>query len=68
MKKTTINYHDLMEYGFLERTARSIIRQGKSQMVKSGYSVYDNKRVGTVPVDVIEEIVGFPLFPLDKER
>lgn len=61
MKKTTVNYQDLMGYGFLERTARAIIRQGKAKMVDAGYSVYNNKRVGAVPMNVIEEIVGFPL-------
>lgn len=61
MEKVTVNYQDLMEYGFLERTARAIIRQGKAKMVDAGYSVYSNKRVGTVPMNIIEEIVGFPL-------
>ena len=67
MNNKTINYKYLTnELKFPEATAKTIIRQAKIKMVKSGYTIYDNKRLGTVPIFAIEEILGFKL--LEKER
>ena len=67
MNNKTINYKYLTnKLQFPEATAKAIIRQAKIKMVKSGYSRYNNKRLGTVPVFAVEEILGFKL--LDKER
>lgn len=63
----TIDYKYLKdELQFPEATAKAIIRQAKIKMVKLGYSIYNNKRLGTVPISVVEEILGFKL--LEKER
>ena len=67
MNKKTIDYKFLKdELDFPEATAKAIIRQAKIKMVKSGYAIYNNKRLGTVPIFAAEEILGFKL--LEKER
>ena len=52
---------DLEELGFKTNRAVTIIRQAKVRMVNQGYPYYNNKRVGVVPRQVIEEILGIPL-------
>lgn len=67
MNKKTIDYKFLKdELDFPEATAKAIIRQAKIKMVKSGYAIYNNKRLGSVPIFAVEEILGFKL--LEKER
>ena len=67
MNNKTIDYKYLTnELQFPEATAKAIIRQAKIKMVKSGYAIYNNKRLGTVPIFAVEETLGFKL--LDKER
>ena len=67
MNNKTINYKYLTnKLQFPEATAKAIIRQAKIKMVKSGYSIYNNNRLGNFPIFVVEEILGFKL--LDKER
>ena len=52
---------DLEELGFKTNQSVTIIRQAKVRMVNQGYPYYNNKRVGVVPRQVIEEILGIPL-------
>ena len=67
MNNKTIDYKYLTnELQFPEATAKAIIRQAKIKMVKSGYAIYNKKRLGTVPIFAVEEILGFKL--LEKER
>ena len=67
MNNKTIDYKYLTnELQFPEATAKAIIRQAKIKMVKSGYAIYNNKRLGSVPIFAVEEILGFKL--LEKER
>ncbi len=63
---TTINYKDIMNLGFPKHTARSIIKQAKIQLVNRGLTLYENNRIGTVPREIIEEILGIQ-FPIKKE-
>ena len=63
---TTINYKDIMNLGFPKHTARSIIKQAKIQLVNRGLTLYENNRIGTVPREIIEEILGMQ-FPIKKE-
>jgi len=58
---TTICKKDLVELGYKDHTAMSIIRQAKTIMVKQGYPFYLNKRLGRVPVEVVESILGASL-------
>jgi hypothetical protein len=53
-----VSYDDLVNLGYLKGTARSTIRQAKIIMVNRGFAFYDNKRLGVVPLEVVEEILG----------
>ena len=59
--KNMICRKDLEELGFKTNQAVTIIRQAKVRMVNQGYPYYNNKRVGVVLRQVIEEILGIPL-------
>ncbi|HEM5314544.1 TPA: DUF3173 domain-containing protein [Streptococcus suis] len=61
MNSYTINYKDLVVLGYPKATAQQIIRQTKLNMVKQGYTLYSNRRLGTVPVTAVEEVLGFKL-------
>lgn len=47
--------------GFKEHTAKTIIHQAKILMVSKGFGLYNNKRIGTVPVWAVESIIGVRL-------
>ena len=55
-----------MNLGFPKHTARSIIKQSKIQLVNRGLTLYANNRIGTVPREIVEEILGIQ-FPIKKE-
>ncbi|EMW5406266.1 DUF3173 domain-containing protein [Enterococcus faecalis] len=59
--KNTICRKDLENLGFKSHQAVMIIRQAKIKMVNQGYPYYNNKRVGVVPRQAVEEIIGIPL-------
>ena len=54
----TVTKDDLIAMGFPKGTAQGIIREAKYKMVNKGFSFYANKRLGRVPVGVVEEIIG----------
>jgi hypothetical protein len=49
---------DLINAGFSKYTAINIIRQAKQIMVQRGYPFYNNKRLGRVPKETVESILG----------
>lgn len=55
----TVNKNDLVSLGYSEGTSKRIIRQGKDILVKRGFTVYQNKRIGTIPATVATELLGF---------
>lgn len=57
----TICKKDLVQIGYKEHTARSLICQAKAIMVERGYPFYNNKRLGLVPKPVVESIIGVTL-------
>lgn len=57
----TITRQDLVSLGYQSETARKIIAQAKSILISRGYPFYDNRRLGRVPVNVVEEILGVQL-------
>lgn len=61
MENKTVNCSHLVKIGFPKSTSQQIIRQAKRMMVKRGYTLYANKRLGNVPIDAVEEILGFKL-------
>jgi len=54
----TICKDDLIEMGYKKYQAISLIREAKAIMVQKGCPYYNNKRLGRVPREVIEEILG----------
>ncbi|MBM5604511.1 DUF3173 domain-containing protein [Listeria seeligeri] len=61
MNRTTISKSELILMGYRPHTASTIIRQAKQMMVQRGYPFYNNKRLGYVPRNVVEEIIGVSL-------
>lgn len=57
----TVTKDDLVALGFSERTSRSIIRKGKHLLVERGFYVYDNKRIGTIPATIAEELLDLKI-------
>ncbi|AMG49381.1 DUF3173 domain-containing protein [Enterococcus sp. PF-2] len=55
-----ISKKELEKMGFKPHQAASIIRQAKFNLVSNGFSYYNNKRLGVVPRQVVEEIIGIP--------
>lgn len=69
MQNKTINKNDLVRLGYTKHTAIGIIRQAKQIMVKQGYAFYNNRRLGRVPINTVEEILGVSLLNnLDEEE
>lgn len=57
--KVFVNKKDLMaDFKMSEYQAKRVIALAKKILVENGFSYYDNKRIGTVPVQVVEGIVG----------
>lgn len=61
MNNHTITYNDLVNLGYPKATAQQIIRQTKLNMVKQGYTLYSNRRLGTVPISAVEKVLDFKL-------
>ena len=57
----TINKNDLVALEFSEGTSKRIIRQGKKLLVTRGFNVYQNKRIGTIPATLANELLGFDI-------
>lgn len=58
---TMITKKELLELGFGPSQSSDIIRKAKCLMVKKGYAYYSNRRLGCVPVEAVEEILGIHL-------
>lgn len=61
MTMNTITRQDLVSLGYKSETSRKIIAQAKAILIGRGYLFYDNKRLGRVPIDIVEEILGIHL-------
>lgn len=57
---------DLIEVGYSPYKASEIIRRTKLHLVNQGFDFYKNKRLGRVPVNAIEQVIGFNPFISDK--
>lgn len=57
----TVNKNDLISIGFPKSTAQNIIKQAKVELVKEGFTLYLNKRIGSVPKKSVDKIVGFEI-------
>ncbi|WP_125581667.1 DUF3173 family protein [Levilactobacillus cerevisiae] len=56
-----VSAKDLETIGFRKYQAQTIIRQAKLLMVKKGFGLYNGKRLGVVPLEPVEEIIGVKL-------
>ncbi|MBO0449170.1 DUF3173 domain-containing protein [Enterococcus sp. MJM12] len=63
-----ISKEELIACGYPKHTAQNIIRQAKDIMVQKGYPFYMNKRLGRVPKDVVESILGSELDMEEKQH
>lgn len=57
----TICKEDLISIGYKKYQAISLIREAKAIMVGRNYPYYNNKRLGRVPREIVEEILGVSL-------
>lgn len=59
---TLIDKNDIMKLtGYSKSQAEKLVREAKAQLVSDGFSWYQNKRIGRVPITTVELILGFPL-------
>lgn len=61
MNKPTMTVNDIMALGMTKATSYSVLRQAKHIMIQRVFDFYDNKRLGTVPTEVVGEILGLEL-------
>lgn len=61
-----VTKEDLVSLGFGVSQSCDIIRKAKKLMVNKGYIYYSNRRLGRVPVDAVEEILGIKINFNDK--
>ena len=47
--------------GYTESQCKKLIQKAKFKLVSDGFTWYDNKRIGRVPIKTIEDILGFQL-------
>lgn len=58
---TMVTKNELQELGFGPSQSSDIIRKAKCLMVNKGYGYYNNRRLGCVPIEAVEEILGIQL-------
>ena len=57
-----ISKSELIEVGYSPFKSAEIIRAAKLRMVDRGFDFYANRRLGKVPVEIVQEILGFNPF------
>lgn len=57
----TITAKELEGMGYSRNTSQNIIREAKQIMVTKGFVLYNNRRLGRVPIHVVESILGVTL-------
>lgn len=58
MTEKMIEKSHLVEMGFTQYQATTIIKQVKLNLVNQGYYLYNNKRLGLVPASAVESVIG----------
>lgn len=56
-----ITKKELVQLGFSEYASASLIFKAKENLVKEGFDYYKNPRIGRVPTETIEKILGTKL-------
>lgn len=52
---------DLIQLGYSEYMAKKIITKAKKLLIKEGFDYYKNRKIGKVPTQTIEKIIGTKL-------
>ncbi|MBC1445490.1 DUF3173 domain-containing protein [Listeria welshimeri] len=69
MKYVTLTKDDLIKLGYGSSASESLIREAKAYMVNQGFEYYKNRRLGRVPLNAIEAILGIDLsYVKDKKE
>jgi hypothetical protein len=59
---SNINKYDIMKLtGYTKTQAQRLMKQAKSYMVAQGFDWYAGKRISRVPVQAVEQILGFKI-------
>ena len=58
---TMVTKNELQKLGFGPSQSSDIIRKAKCLMVNKGYGYYNNRRLGCVPIEAVEEKLGVQL-------
>lgn len=61
MKVLTLTKKELISIGFGPSQSADIIRRSKRLMVSKGFGYYTSKRLGRVPVEAVEEVLGIKI-------
>ena len=57
-----VTVKDIMELtGYSKTQSQKLVRLAKSKLVSDGFNWYNNKRVGRVPLKIVEDVLGFEL-------
>lgn len=57
-----------MGLGFSKWQSEDLVRRSKRLMVQKGYAYYENRRLGIVPVEAVEEVLGLNLGSLKGQE
>lgn len=57
----TITKNELQKLGFGPSQSADIVRRAKLYLVEQGYGYYTSKRLGRVPINSVEQILGFKI-------
>jgi hypothetical protein len=68
LNKLFFDKNDLIKLGFKKHQAQGLIQQTKIIMVKEGFEMYNNKRIGIVPKGKLEQVLGVRLKDDDDEN
>ncbi|MGX7031656.1 DUF3173 family protein [Vagococcus zengguangii] len=61
MNKLLMKKNDLMALGIGKARSERVIREAKQRMIEKGFPFYDDRRLGIVPTQVVEEILGISI-------
>ena len=63
----TVTKEDLMIMGYGPAQSAAIIRKSKCLMVEKGYEYYNNRRLGRVPTEAVESLLGISITGNDRK-
>lgn len=67
MNIINISKTDLIALGYSKQLSHEVILRAKENLIKKGFSLYDNKHLNLVPIQEVEQILGIDLSTYGKE-